>query len=433
MLTDFQPYHFIKKHQNMKTIKCTFLSAVFSLAVIQFAAAQPTGPVINDAAKQRIDATLKSLVEANSIAGASALIFEKNNEVYFNAFGYADREAKTKMDRNTVVRIYSMTKPITGTALMQLYEKGAFDLDDPIAKYAPEFANLEVFVGVDDAGNIKTEPLKRPITIRDITRHTAGFATNEHPVLGEMVMKANVQDLENTLTDMAKKLSTLPLAFQPGEEWAYGISVDVQAYLVERLSGMPFDEYLKAHILDPLGMKNTAYVPNNIEKLAAMYQMDGDGKLIRVPDQQANAFNGKDWPLKPGGWGLTSTLDDYMKFAQMMVNGGTLNNRRILKEETVKLMATNHLADSVTERMWLPSKGRVGFGINFAVRVEPPQDKNENNGVVGEFFWDGAASTLFWVDPKNELTAVLFVQKFPFDGALHKQFRDAVYGIFDGK
>src|SRR5690606_14848955 len=160
------------------------------------------------------------------------------NEVYFNAFGYAAREAKTKMDRSTVRRIYSMTKRITGTALMQLQARGAFDLDDPIAQYAAEFANLGVFGCRDDGGISKAEPLKRPITIRDITRHTAGFATNEHPVLGEMVMKANVQDLENTLTDMAKKLSTLPLAFQPGEEWAYGISVDVQAYLVERLSGM---------------------------------------------------------------------------------------------------------------------------------------------------------------------------------------------------
>ena len=419
----------------MKKIKLTLLTAALSLAAIQFATAQQTSSVtiINDAAKARIDSTLKGLVEANSIAGVSALIFEKNKEVYFNAFGYADHEADAKMDRNTVVRIYSMTKPITGTALMQLYEEGAFALDDPLSKYAPEFADMKVIAGVDDAGNIRTEPLNRPITIRDITRHTAGFAREEHPVLGEMVRKANVMNLENTLTDMAKKLGSLPLATQPGEAWSYGVSVDVQAFLVERISGKPFDVYVKEHILDPLRMKNTAYVPEDFKKLAAMYNMNENGNLHRVPDEQANAFNGQEWPLKPGGWGLTSTLDDYMKFAQMLVNGGIWNNKRILKEETVKLMATNQLADSVTERMWLPSKGRVGFGINFAVRVEPPKSKNENNGSVGEFFWDGAASTLFWVDPKNELTAVLFVQKFPFDGALHKKFRDAVYGIYEGK
>lgn len=419
----------------MKKIKLTLLTAALSLAAIQFATAQQTSSVtiINDAAKARIDSTLKGLVEANSIAGVSALIFEKNKEVYFNAFGYADHEADAKMDRNTVVRIYSMTKPITGTALMQLYEEGAFALDDPLSKYAPEFADMKVIAGVDDAGNIRTEPLNRPITIRDITRHTAGFAREEHPVLGEMVRKANVMNLENTLTDMARKLVSLPLATQPGEAWSYGVSVDVQAFLVERISGKPFDVYVKEHILDPLRMKNTAYVPEDFKKLAAIYNMDESGNLHRVPDEQANAFNGQDWPLKPGGWGLTSTLDDYMKFAQMLVNSGIWNNKRILKEETVKLMATNQLADSVTERMWLPSKGRVGFGINFAVRVEPPKSKNENNGSVGEFFWDGAASTLFWVDPKNELTAVLFVQKFPFDGALHKKFRDAVYGIYEGK
>ena len=212
----------------MKKIKYTFLSVVLSFVSIQYAGAQGAGPraanrqstnqvVVNDVVKARIDSTLMGLVQAHQIAGVSALIFEKNKEVYFNAFGYADREAKTKMDRNTVVRIYSMTKPITGTALMQLFEKGAFALDDPLAKYAPEFADMKVFAGVDAAGNIKTEPLKRPITIRDITRHTSGFPREDHPALGELVRKANVMDLENTLSDMAKKLSSLPLAFQPGE------------------------------------------------------------------------------------------------------------------------------------------------------------------------------------------------------------------------
>lgn len=150
--------------------------------------------------------------------------------------------------------------------------------------------------------------------------------------------------------------------------------------------------------------------------------MGDDRQLRRIPDEEANDFNRQSWPLKPGGWGLTSTLDDYMNFAQMLLNDGRFNNTKILKEETVKLMSTNQLAESVTERMWLPTKGRVGFGIDFAVRLDPPMTAEENNGVVGEFFWDGAASTLFWVDPKNEITAVLFVQKFPFDGELHKNF-----------
>jgi CubicO group peptidase (beta-lactamase class C family) len=207
--------------------------------------------------------------------------------------------------------------------------------------------------------------------------------------------------------------------------------VDVEAYLVERLSGKPFDQYLKETIFDPLGMNNTRYVvpESDRKRFAAMYRKSDDGKLTRIPNE-ADTFNTKNWPLKPGGFGLTSTLDDYMKFARMLVNKGTLGSITILKPETVKLMATNHLSDIISQRMWLPTKGQVGFGIDFAVRLRPPTSKEENNGVVGEFFWDGAASTLFWVDPVNDLTAVLFVQIFPFYGKLHKSFRDAVYGEY---
>ncbi|MEO8471620.1 MAG: serine hydrolase domain-containing protein [Chryseolinea sp.] len=388
------------------------------------------GSIVTESVKARIDSTLKSLVDGGQLAGASALIFEKNKEVYHKAFGFADRENKVPMDRNTLVRIFSMTKPITGTALMQLYEKGLFQLDDPLSKYLPEYANMKVSEGADASGKLKLVKAKRPITVRDITRHTAGFARPEHPSLGKLVTEADVTNKENTLAQMSMKLATLPLAFHPGDQWAYGVCVDVQAYLVERLSGKPFDQYVKENILQPLGMNDTRYVPEDMKRLAAMYRKGDDGQLARIPDEEANAFNGKEWPLKPGGFGLTSRLDDYMRFAQMLVNEGKLDSTVILKEETVKLMTTNRLSDSITERMWLPSKGQVGFGIDFAVRLRPPANAEENHGIVGEFFWDGAASTLFWIDPVNELTAVLFVQKFPFDRELHKKFRDAVYGKY---
>lgn len=385
-----------------------------------------SGAIITDDVKTRIDSTLQAMVDAGQIAGASALIFEKDKEVYFNAFGKADREADKAFDRNTIVRIFSMTKPITGTALMQLYEKGAFQLDDPLSQYLPEFANVKVFDGLDSQGKPKLVAPKRPITVRDITRHTAGFAREEHPNLGGMVKAADPMNKENTLEQMTQKLSTLPLAFHPGEQWSYGVCVDVQARLVEKLSGKPFDQYVRENILDPLGMNSTRYVPVDTSRFAAVYAMDGT--LKRLPDEMANSFNGQEWPLKPGGFGFTSVIDDYQRFARMLGNEGTLDGVTILKPETVKLMATNHLSDSVKERMWLPSKGQVGFGIDFAVRLAPPAHPGENNGEVGEFFWDGAASTLFWVDPKNDLTAVLFVQVFPFHNALHKKFRDAVYG-----
>lgn len=394
-------------------------------------AAESEAGIVTASVRARIDSTLQAMVDSGAIAGVSALIVENDKEVYFNAFGMADIENGAKMDRDVITRIFSMTKPVTGVALMQLYEKGAFQLDDPLSKYAPEFADVKVFAGVDENGKVKLESPKRPITIRDITRHTAGFANGDHPHLGSLVSEANAMDPGNTLAQMAKKLSGIPLAFHPGEEWSYGISVDVQAYLVELLSKEPFDQYIQKNILDPLGMSNTAYVTTNPEKLAAVYRKNEDGKLVRVPDETANAFNSKPWPLKPGGYGLTSTVDDYMKFARMLVNEGSFNGATILKPETVKLMATNHLSDSVTSRMWLPSKGQVGFGIDFAVRLRPAQSAEENVGTVGEFFWDGAASTLFWVDPKNKLTAVLFVQIFPFDRKLHKVFRDAIYGPYE--
>jgi len=184
-------------------------------------------------------------------------------------------------------------------------------------------------------------------------------------------------------------------------------------------------------------MINTRYVipESDLPRFAALYNRnDSTGILTRVSDEQANAFNTKRWALTPGGWGLTSTLDDYMKFAQMLVHKGELNGVRILKHETVELMSANKLSDTINKRMWLPSKGRVGFGIDFAVRTASPKTKDENNGTVGEFFWDGAPSTLFWIDPKNDLTAVLFTQLMPFDRIkLHKRFRDAIYAVYEPK
>jgi CubicO group peptidase (beta-lactamase class C family) len=394
----------------------------------------PYAPIINAAAKNRIDFMLKSFVDSSKVMGVSALIFEKGKEVYYNAAGYADKEANIPMNRNTIVRIFSMTKPIVGVALMTLYEKGKFQLDDPLSKYAPEFADMKVFVGVDANNNPILEAAKRPITVRDITRHTAGFAGGGHPVLAAMVRKVNVMDRNNTLSEMAKRLASLPLAFHPGDQWAYGVSVDVQAYLVEKLSGKPFDQYLQETIFSPLKMTHTGYYVPESERMhfAAVYNRSNDGKLTRMPDSSANLLNTRRWTLKQGGLGLTSTIDDYMKFAQMLLHKGQLNGTRILKPETVKLMATNHLSDTISKRMWLPDRGQVGFGIDFAVRTAPPKTKDENNGVVGEFFWDGAMSTLFWVDPVNELTAVLFTQLQPYDKVkLHNSFRDAVYGEYD--
>ena len=387
--------------------------------------------LVGEKTKQRIDSTLSSFVELGRAAGTSALIYEKGNEVYFSAYGKADRLDDTDMDRETIVQIFSMTKPITGVALLQLYEQGMFDLDDPLHQYIPEFESTLVFEGLNANGKpILVEP-NRPITVRDITRHTAGFANSmQTPYVGKLLSKANLFDFNNSLEEVVTKLAELPLIFHPGEEWYYGPSVDVQAYLVEKLSGQPFEEYITEHILEPLGMTETRYfVPmEDRSRMSSTYSTNEIEQLVQIPDEQAHELNINSYPLTPGGWGLTSTLDDYMTFARMLLNKGSLKEVQILKPETVELMATNQLSEDVTERLWLPSKGRVGFGIDVTVRLDSAHNEHENVGAIGEFFWDGAATTLFWVDPKNELAAVFFVQKFPFDGTLHKDFRDAVYG-----
>lgn len=392
--------------------------------------------IIDPKVALRISKTLHTFVDSGRVAGASALIFEKGEEVYFGAFGLAKKDEKIAMKRNTIVQIYSMTKPITGVALMKLWEEGKFKLDDPVSTFDPNYSNLMVYEGEDKDGNPILVPTKRPLTIRDLTRHTSGLANDRNvPFVGEKLAEANPFNFQSTLSDLGKKFSDLPLEFHPGEEWYYGPSVDLQAYLVELISGKPFAEYVQENILSPLGMNETRYfVPEQDRKrMASTFTFGSDEELIQVPNDQAHYMNTNEISLTPGGWGLTSTLDDYQTFARMLVNKGTLNGTQILKPETVKLMATNQLSNDVTERLWLPSKGQVGFGIDFAVRIAPPIDENENQGVVGEFFWDGAASTLFWVDPVNELTVVFFVQIFPYDGSLHKDLRDAVYGSYQMK
>lgn len=380
-----------------------------------------------------IDAALKGLVDSGKLVGVSALIYESGKEVYFGAFGQADRENNKPMARDTVVQIFSMTKPVTGVALMRLFERGKFKLEDPLEQHAPEFANVKVYAGVDDNGQPKYETPKRKITVYDILRHTAGFTTrDQQETTGAIYRQIDPRDINGTLAQYMQKLAQVPLLSHPGTRWLYTDVVDVQAYLVEKLSGVPFDKYLQLHIFNPLGMSSTRHtiLPTDTDrpKLAAMYTRNEDGTFTRQTDEEAYRYNGASWPLKTGSSGLVSTIDDYMKFALMLQGEGKLNRARVLKPETVKLMATDALPKDVTDKSWLPGKGNVGFGIDFAVRIAPPKDANEASGAVGEFFWDGAASTLFWVDPKNDITAVLFTQMRPFDKIkLHKTFRDAVY------
>lgn len=378
----------------------------------------------------RIEKTLSGYIARGELVGVSALVFEDGKEAYFGAFGQADREAERPMRRDTLVRIYSMTKPITGVTLMTFYEEGRFSLDEPLEKYLPEYAGIEVLAGVGD-GEPRRVPAERPPTVRDLLRHTAGFSSgNEEGWLGERWRELEPFALDNTLETLSQRLARIPLAYQPGTRWLYGPSVDVQARLVEVLAGAPFEQVMRERVLEPLGMRDTQYTlrPDQRQRISALYTREPDGRFVRVPDAEALALNGSDRALTPGGWGLTSTLDDYMRFARMLLNGGELDGVRILERETVRLMTSDAMPATVTDKSWLPNKGQVGFGIDFAVRVAPPIDQAEASGAVGEFFWDGAANTLFWVDPVNDIAAVLFNFYMPFGKTeIQKDFRDAIY------
>ena len=404
------------------------VTAMLSGPVAQAQTAPATTLVID---KKRIDAALAAMIADGRAAGTSALIWQDGREVYFGTAGMADREAKRPMRRDTIAQIYSMTKPVTGVALMQLWEQGRFRLDDPLARYLPEYTDMRVYAGKDAAGQPRYVPAERPITVRDILRHTAGFAYGAGPTPAhDAYVAAEPLALTIPLAEASKRLARVPLLYQPGTQWEYSIAVDVQAALVERVSGEPFADYVRAHIFEPLKMHETGWRQPDarLPRFAAM-NVKKDGKLVQQGADEAQTLNFRDHALTPGGFGLASTLDDYARFARMLLNKGELDGARILKPSTVRLMATDQLDPMIKERAWLPGKGAVGFGFDFAVRKSPPQSREESRGAVGEFFWDGMASTLFWVDPANKLTAVFFVQTIPYDGTLHRDFRAAVYGM----
>jgi CubicO group peptidase (beta-lactamase class C family) len=315
---------------------------------------------------------------------------------------------------------------------MTFYEDGLFALDDPLETYLPEYAGIRVYAGGDGENLTLVDPV-RPPTIRDLMRHTAGFASGdprEPAWLAERFREADPSNPENTLGELSHRLARVPLLFEPGTRWLYGLSVDVQARLVEVLAGKPYAQVLQERVLSPLGMTDTQYGLRSSQhgRISALYERGADGRFVRMPDDGAAGFNLRERPLTPGGWGLTSTLDDYMRFIRMLLNEGTLDDVRILEPETVALMATDALPATVADRSWLPNKGQVGFGIDFAVRVAPPVNQAEASGAVGEFFWDGAANTLFWVDPANDLGAVLFNIYMPWGRVeIQKDFRDALY------
>jgi CubicO group peptidase (beta-lactamase class C family) len=387
----------------------------------------------------RIDRTLKSFVDNGRVAGAEVLIWKDGKEQHYASAGLADREAGRAFTRDTQVQAFSMTKPVTGVALMQLWEQGKFGLDDPLSRYLPQFASVQVFDGTNPDGSIKLRPPSRPITVRDVMRHIAGLTYGDagdpaaYGEAGKSVTaiwnKLKPLSADNTLAQYADILPQVPLLWDPGTHWHYSTGVDVQARLVEVLSGEPFDQYVAEHVFKPLGMTHSCWKCSQdmLPRLAMIYT-GKDGKLEPMARDTWLEPNFMGKPMTMGGAGLVTTIDDYMRFARMLLGQGQLDGVRVLQPATVKLMSTEELDPRITERQWLGSKGSGGFGLDFFVRTRPPKDAAENRGAVGEFFWDGFPSMLFWVDPANDMAVVFATQKVPFDGTLHHDIREAIYG-----
>ena len=384
---------------------------------------------------EAIAAFLDDAVEEKRVAGASALVWKDGSERCFDAEGLADREQGPAFSRDTLVQFFSMTKPVTGVALMTLWEEGRFHLDDPLYWHLPEFRDVEVLRGETTEGRVITSPPRRPITVRDVLRHTAGFTygADGNPQNHADRVWEEVQPLspDKSLAEFSRALAQVPLLYEPGTHWHYSAAADVQARLVEVLSGKPFAEYVEEEVLKPLAMNDTHWAQRR----------DGFGGLARIYEVENGNFTpmrgGEFEPaemakarLTMGGSGLIGTVDDYARFARMLLGEGALGEVRILEPATVRLMATDQLDPAITaqQRSWLVGKGSGGFGFDFFVRTAPPAAPDENRGSVGEFFWDGWPSMLFWVDPQQDMVVIFATQKLPFDNQLHHDFRDAVYG-----
>ena len=357
-------------------------------------------------------------VEPGKIAGCQALVARAGNVAYFRSLGLADRERKVPVREDTIWRIYSMTKPITSVALMTLYERARFQLTDPVDRFIPEWKGLRVCeVGEDGRGRL-VEP-SRPVTVRDLLTHTAGLTyglDGEHPV-DRLYAEANLRRRDLPLDEFTRRLAGLPLKFHPGTRWHYSFATDVCGRLVEILADRPFDQYLREAIFEPLGMRDTGFaVPEGArDRFAANYYRQ-DGRLALLDDPATSTY--LDRPVMPsGGGGLVSTIGDYLRFCEMLRRGGELDGRRVLGERTLRFMRRNHLAGGAPlSRIALGAFGEtgfagVGFGLGFAVITDVAE--SQTVGSPGEYYWGGAASTIFWIDPVEDLVVIFMTQFMP--------------------
>jgi CubicO group peptidase (beta-lactamase class C family) len=381
-------------------------------------AASPESVGFDSARLAKLDAYMKSVVAEGRVAGMTTLLARHGKVVSFNTYGKQSLATGQPMSRDAIFRIYSMTKPITGVAMMILFEEGKWRLDDPVTRYIPEFKNLRVMTGTDGNGQPILANASRPPTMREIMSHTAGFGyglQDEHPV-DKLYRERQVLGA-SSLKEMVDRTATIPLIYQPGTSWRYSSSVDIQGYIVEKISGQRFGEFLEQRIFRPLKMNDTAFYvpPAKASRLAAVYRGEPGQPIEEAKENFGRPlFTYLEPPrMESGGGGLVATTMDYARFCQMLLNGGELEGARILSPASVELMGTNVIPQNVLVSSNGTSAARfneaVGFGLDFMVVMDPRRAGSlEGKGAMS---WGGAAGTWFWVDPTNDMFFVGMIQR----------------------
>jgi len=378
---------------------------------------------------ERVSAYIKNEVATGKIPGAILLIQQHGKPVYFENFGVRDVATALSMSADTIFRLYSMSKPITSVAAMMLVEDGKLALDHPVSKYIPAFADMKVGVekrGQDGTAVLALEPLKRPITILDLLRHTSGltYGLSGDNLVRKRYAEADLFNADVGNAEFVARIAALPLAEQPGAAWDYGHSTDVLGRVIEVVSGQSLYQFEKKRLLDPLGMNDTAfYVADGAKRPRIAEPMPDDralGPLTQLRD-----------PLKPrkaesGGAGMVGTVGDYARFCQMLLNGGTYEGRRYLKRETVALMTADHIGPETTiAHDWAYYPGaNSGFGLGFAVRTSVPPN---TQWPLGEYRWDGVAGTFFFIDPEDDMFVVFMVQAPSQRGRIQLALKTLIY------
>ena len=378
---------------------------------------------------ERVGDYIRNEIATGKIPGAIMLIQQHGKPVYFENFGVRDVDSKLPMTPDTIFRLYSMSKPVTSVAAMMLVDDGKLKLDDPVSKYIPAFANVKVGVETKDAdGQVKLveEPLRRPITIEDLLRHTSGLTYGFYgdSAVRKLYAAADLFNGDADNAEFVERIAALPLAEQPGTLWDYGHSTDVLGRIIEVVSGQTLLEFEKARLLDPLGMTDTAFYVADEAKRPLIAEPMPDDRFVSPVAGIRDPMVPRRW--QSGGAGMVGTVTDYARFAQMLLNGGTLDGKRYLKPETIALMASDHIGPETNiarDYYYFPGASS-GFGLGFAVRTAQPEN---TSWPLGEFRWDGIAGTFFFIDPVDDMFVIFMVQTPSERGRIQLALKTLIY------